>query len=524
MIFVNREREKALLGSAARSLILGNRRNTAFIGMRRIGKTMLLKKFLEEKKNAKDLLCVYIDLEDIATSPRIFSIYYIGEIIYALACRRGVYENKEKFFDPVNLLSISADIGKDALEISKKLFEDLNKVDVDYFSIVKFAFSVPQKIVESEGVKVMVILDEFQELRILNNFTAIGDVFSIFRAGIDGQKDVGYVASGSAISMMEKVFKESESSLFAQFKIEKIRPFTREDSILLASKIFRLENKEVNTVPLNLIYKFSYGHPAYVTYIANECCDLSNILSEETTADIVKNAFIQQVLSENGQIAMLCNYIYNISIERVQGKGSLKAILNVLAREEGITLSEISKKLNQKTGAVSNLLKSLLESDLVVRKDKRYYFRDPILRFWLSKKVLNLDVDYDIDFSVVKDLISELEEKYLRVSSELGKAKESELRHRIEDYLGVELGNYDKDGLEFDLFGEKNGVAHIVEIKWRNKATGYREVENLVDKVKRLPVKNVKLYFVSKSGFTKKAKELMEKEGVMDISNEAVRG
>jgi len=521
MLFVNRGGEKAMLESAARSLILGNRRNAAFIGMRRIGKTMLLKKFLEEKKNAKDLLCVYVDLEDIATSPRIFSIYYIGEMVYALACRREIYETKEKFFDPVNLLSISADIGRDALEISKKLFEDLNRIEGDYFSLVKFAFSVPQKIAESEGVKVMVILDEFQELRTLNNFTVIGDVFSILRAGIDGQKDVGYVASGSAISMMEKVFKESESPLFAQFKIEKIHPFTREDSVLLASKIFELENKDVNAVPLHLIYKFSYGHPAYVTYIANACCDLSNILSKEITPDIVKNAFIQQVLSENGQIAMLCNYIYNISIERVQGKGSLKAILNVLARDDGLTLSEISKKLNQKTGAISNLLKSLLKSDLVVKKDKRYYFRDPILRFWLSKKILNLDVDYDIDFSVVKDLISELEEKYLRASRELGMAKEVELKQGLENYLGVGLENYNKGGAEFDLFGEKNGVAYIVEIKWRNKATDYRDVANFVDKVKGLGVKNVRLYFISKSGFTRKAKELMDKEDIADISGEA---
>jgi len=520
MIFVNRNREKAILESAVNSLLLNNRRNLAFIGMRRIGKTMLLKKFLDEKKDSEDLLCAYIDLEDIASSPRIFSIYYTGELIYALARKKGIVENKEKFFDPVSLLSISANISAAALEISRKLFEDLNKVDVDYFSLVKFAFSVPQKIAKSEEIKVTVALDEFQELKNLNNFAVIKNIFSIFRAEIEKQQDVGYVACGSAISMIEKVFKDHESPLFAQFKIEKISPFTREDSVLLASKIFELERKNADALALNLIYKFSFGHPSYVTYIANSCCELSNIMDKEVTSDIVENAFIQQVLSENGQIAMLCNYIYNISIDRVQGMGSLKSVLNVLARDDGLTLSEISKKLNQKTGVTSNLLKSLLESDLVVKKDMKYYFRDPVLRFWLAKKILNLDINYGVDFSVVKDLISELEEKYLRVSSEPGKAKETELKQKIERYLGMKLKNYRKNSIKFDFMGRKKGVLHIIEIKWRNKASDYNDIAKFIDKTKELKEEDVKLYFISKSGFTNKAKELMKNEGILDITAE----
>jgi len=74
--------------------------------------------------------------------------------------------------------------------------------------------------------------------------------------------------------------------------------------------------------------------------------------------------------------------------------------------------------------------------------------------------------------------------------------------------------------VEFDFLGEENKVVYVVEIKWRNKPASYRDVANFVDKVKKAGIDAVKLYFISKSGFTKQADELMKMEGVMDISNE----
>ncbi|PKP56897.1 MAG: ATPase, partial [Candidatus Altiarchaeales archaeon HGW-Altiarchaeales-2] len=53
---------------------------------------------------------------------------------------------------------------------------------------------------------------------------------------------------------------------------------------------------------------------------------------------------------------------------------------------------------------------------------------------------------------------------------------------------------------------------HIIEIKWRNKTVDYEDVQNFLNKVSRSGFKNAKLYFVSKTGYTKEAEALMKKE------------
>jgi hypothetical protein len=44
--------------------------------------------------------------------------------------------------------------------------------------------------------------------------------------------------------------------------------------------------------------------------------------------------------------------------------------------------------LSERYRHLSNLMKSLLKSDLIIKNDKRYYFRDQVLRFWLDQNKL----------------------------------------------------------------------------------------------------------------------------------------
>ncbi|PKP60370.1 MAG: hypothetical protein CVT88_03235 [Candidatus Altiarchaeales archaeon HGW-Altiarchaeales-1] len=58
---------------------------------------------------------------------------------------------------------------------------------------------------------------------------------------------------------------------------------------------------------------------------------------------------------------------------------------------------------------------------------------------------------------------------------------------------------------------------HIIEIKWRNKTVDYEDVQNFLNKVSRSGFKNAKLYFVSKTGYTK---ALMKKEDIIILEND----
>ena len=64
--------------------------------------------------------------------------------------------------------------------------------------------------------------------------------------------------------------------------------------------------------------------------------------------------------------------------------GALKAILDILAAEEPLTLTEISQRLWRTPGSTKDYLSWLEDVDLVTSRQKRYSFTDPLLRLWVS--------------------------------------------------------------------------------------------------------------------------------------------
>ena len=65
------------------------------------------------------------------------------------------------------------------------------------------------------------------------------------------------------------------------------------------------------------------------------------------------------------------------------GYGALKAILEILAEQEPLTLTEISQRMGRTPGSTKDYLSWLEDVDLVAVHRKRYRFRDPLLRLWV---------------------------------------------------------------------------------------------------------------------------------------------
>ncbi|NOR49096.1 MAG: hypothetical protein GQ533_13825 [Methanosarcinaceae archaeon] len=73
----------------------------------------------------------------------------------------------------------------------------------------------------------------------------------------------------------------------------------------------------------------------------------------------------------------------------------------------------------------------------------------------------------------------------------------------------TKLEKYLKDNIEFDLVGTDDNTAYIFEIKWRNKKTSYKDINNLVQKISNSEFRTQKkrVIFISKSGYTQSALE-----------------
>jgi hypothetical protein len=61
----------------------------------------------------------------------------------------------------------------------------------------------------------------------------------------------------------------------------------------------------------------------------------------------------------------------------------------------------------------------------VVEKDRAYYFRDPVLRFWVGNVIKRIEVSLTAEPMDIKGLMHRLGQQFQRISGELGVAKES---------------------------------------------------------------------------------------------------
>ena len=92
---------------------------------------------------------------------------------------------------------------------------------------------------------------------------------------------------------------------------------------------------------------------------------------------------LSALLAPGGTIAAACQYCYELRLHRARGYGALKAILDVLAEEEALTLTEIALRLHRTPGSTKDYLSWLEDVDLIVSRQKRYSFADPMLRLWV---------------------------------------------------------------------------------------------------------------------------------------------
>jgi hypothetical protein len=270
------------------------------------------------------------------------------------------------------------------------------------------------------------------------------------------------------------------------------------------------------------IYQVARGHPFYTYSICMRIIESVSLLQKPLNADTVREAFTLETLTTTGRIYSLCRYVLEQSLKGVRGETMPQAILQTIAKEPaGLNLSEIASRLKRPTGAVHQVMNWLQEVDLLEqREDKSYIFRDPVLQIWVAYYYSGVELAGLPRQKVISDLVAELMEKYERAAQALGLAKESQVREVLQQFSGQEVdGEFlgvkgifrlpvfervspylSQDGqVEVDALAEGEGVRWVIEIKWRNKQTGLKEIQKLLQKAQIL---DGQAWYISQAGFT----------------------
>jgi hypothetical protein len=233
----------------------------------------------------------------------------------------------------------------------------------------------------STGGPVTFLLDEVLELRTFESFPGLRTVLRDLIASLASSGN-RFVLTSRYTARTQRLLRDAP----ARFEIMPVTPLSAAEirATLPAAgeartSSFKSEDEEEHARDdmARLIQTLSDGRPAYARMIAEAAASLA------PRGDVDPVSALCALLAPGAQLTAACRYCYELRLHRARGYGALKAILDVLAEEEPLTLTEIALRLRRTPGSTKDYLSWLEDVDLITSRQKRYSFSDPLLRVWV---------------------------------------------------------------------------------------------------------------------------------------------
>ena len=223
------------------------------------------------------------------------------------------------------------------------------------------------------------LLDEFLELRTFESFPGLRRVL---HDGIDGLAASGnrFVLTSRYVARTLRLLRDHS----ARFEVIHMPALTTEDTSDILGPTAAPGGGDNDAHDADYLARtvqaLADGRPIYVRALADELAALREH-GGPGGGDAI--SALAGLLAPGGRLARQCEFSYELRLHRARGYGALKAILDILADEEGLTLTEISQRLQRTPGSTKDYLSWLEDVDLVTSRQKRYTFTDPLLRAWV---------------------------------------------------------------------------------------------------------------------------------------------
>src|SRR5262245_16163181 len=222
------------------------------------------------------------------------------------------------------------------------------------------------------------LLDDFLELRTFESFPGLRGVLHDLVDGLAGSSN-RFVLSSRYTARALRLLRDRS----ARFEVIHMPALTAEDTLDmlgLAAGQFPSDHAHEAEFTARAVQSLADGRPTYVRALTDELTGMRE-RGGPGGHDVV--SALVALMSSGGRLARQCCFSYELRLHRARGYGALKAILDILAADEGLTLTEISQRLLRTPGSTKDYLSWLEDVDLVTAREKRYSYADPLLRLWV---------------------------------------------------------------------------------------------------------------------------------------------
>jgi hypothetical protein len=212
------------------------------------------------------------------------------------------------------------------------------------------------------GAPVTFLLDEALEFRTFENFPGLRQVFRDLMAALVGSTN-RFVLSTRFVTRALRLLRDPAPNL----EVVHVTPLTLDE--LRGGMVGSHGDEEI----VQAVHALTNGHAGYAQALTDQMAAIG--------ADPI--AALAALLLPDGLLTRELTYSYELRLHRARGYGALKAILDILAEQEPLTLTEIAIRLRRTPGSTKDYLSWLEDVDLVAVRQKRYSIANPVLRLWV---------------------------------------------------------------------------------------------------------------------------------------------
>ncbi|NOY92154.1 MAG: ATP-binding protein [Deltaproteobacteria bacterium] len=233
---------------------------------------------------------------------------------------------------------------------------------------------LPEQLAHALDVRLVIAIDEFQELASLAAKRHGIDPLPIVRSVWQRHERIAYIVSGSGRSMLEDMVSRKHSPFFQHFEIMRLDRFSEADAIDLlvtAAPAARSISVELAGRAVAAIGT----HPFYLQLLGQEL-----VIHEPPYDEQTLKAAVQALLfSRTGRLSL---YLQN-EFDRLVGRSTYLAAVLAAVAEGPLRLTEIARRIKTRSGDTSRYLERL--ADAIVRTPEGLYaLDDPTFGLWLS--------------------------------------------------------------------------------------------------------------------------------------------
>ncbi len=372
---VDRERE---IGTLVSDLADSSKNlNYGLIGFRRIGKTTILQEVAKEL-TSKGLILVSIDFSLRKYDPAGFFKDMLNE---ASKSYYRVTGKREQVLDDVRAglnklkdltrarvrLEISVDQTTGSPTITPMPY--LKEAERDYSVLFRSTFEYVSQIAERSGRRVVVMLDEFQNIAEWKRYAGLEAITEHLKHVVEARGNVCYVVSGSRAHFMRNLLASGGSPLFGLFNIMEISYLDEGSS----KELFKMNDPSASDGEAKEAYDLVSGHPFYLIALA----------TSRRKGETVKEAYLRSITSAAGSLNLYVKYVLTEDTGTYAKGPIMSQVLRALATQP-MSVGELARAAEVKLTSLPKFLNQLIEMDLVKKEGRVYSLVDRVVADYLT--------------------------------------------------------------------------------------------------------------------------------------------